>query len=69
MKASVVRIRFPEEKKLAGLQNIKYIPNQSHYIVYEGHSFCINELSDALLPIAASEFGYEIVKHTTKPQR
>lgn len=58
-----------EENKIAWLYNIKYIPNQSHYIVYEGHSFCINEISDELLPIAVSEFGYEIIKHTTKQQR
>ena len=59
---------YTEEKKLEWVQHIKYIPTQSHYEVYEGHKFCINELSDELVGVAASEYGYEIIRHTHKKQ-
>jgi len=58
-----------EDDKIKGLQKIKYIPTQSHYTVYEGHSFCINQLSAEIIGVAASEFAYEIIRHQHKKQR
>lgn len=57
------------ESKLQGVYEIKDLRNHKKYMVYEGHSFCIDQLSDELEWLAASEYGYEIIKHKSKPQR
>lgn len=58
-----------EETKLQWIYEIKDLRNHKKYMVYEWHSFCINQLSDDVEGIASSEYGYEIIKHKNKPQR
>lgn len=59
---------YREESKVEWVMPIKYLPNQAHYEVYEWHKFCINELWVNLTGVAASEYGYEIIKHNHKKQ-
>lgn len=58
-----------EESKITWVHQLKYVPSQSHYRVYESHIMCIKDLPEDLVGVAVSEYGYEIVKHPYKNQR
>lgn len=35
--------------------------------VFENHRFVVNQLTDELIGLAQSDYGYEIIKHVSKP--
>lgn len=60
------------DHKLKGIKRIEIIePNilelPETMVVYEAHHFAVKKLGKELLPLARSNSGYEIIRHTKKP--